>query len=112
MDIHNMLDPMDQAYFRGSREGRYNKTLEEVVAATDVSEFKARTLPLKLTLRRQPYLGGDTPLFADYIVFGALQWVRVTSKFDLFSGNEDVGAWFERCLDLHNGLGRSVPAAA
>jgi hypothetical protein len=45
-------------------------------------------------------------------VFGALQWVRVTSTYRFIEPGDPIEAWFERCLDLHDGLGRSVPAAA
>jgi glutathione S-transferase len=62
-------------------------------------------------LASQPFLGGDNALFADYIVFGALQWARVTSGVDLFGKNDAVRDWFERCLDLHGARGRSVTAA-
>lgn len=30
-------------------------------------------------LKVQPFIGGEGPLFADYIVFGALQWLRTTA---------------------------------
>jgi glutathione S-transferase len=63
-------------------------------------------------LTYQPFIGGDGPLFADYIVAGALQWVRVVSPFRFLEKGDPVAAWFERCLDLHDGLGRRVPAAA
>ncbi|TIP61822.1 MAG: glutathione S-transferase family protein, partial [Mesorhizobium sp.] len=48
----------------------------------------------------------------DYIVFGALQWARVASPYRLLDGSDVVAQWFERCLDLHGGLGRKVAAAA
>ena len=60
----------------------------------------------------QPFLGGDTPLFSDYIVFGGLQWARVASGVTLLAEDDPVNAWFERCLDLFEGVGRKVPAAA
>lgn len=62
-------------------------------------------------LKFQPFLGGDRPLFADYIVFGALQWARIVSPHRLLAAGDVVTDWFERCLDLHDGLGRSVTAA-
>jgi hypothetical protein len=32
--------------------------------------------PMRLTLRAQPYLGGEMPNYADDIVFGGFQWAR------------------------------------
>jgi glutathione S-transferase len=63
-------------------------------------------------LKRQPFLGGEGPLFADYILFGALQWARVASPFPVLSADDPVADWFGRCLDLHEGLARRMPAAA
>ena len=59
-------------------------------------------------LKFQPYLGGETPLFADYILFGALQWLRITTGSLAISKDHSVAEWFERCLDLHGAKGRAV----
>ncbi len=32
-------------------------------------------------LTYQPFIGGSTPLYPDYVVFGAFQWVRVMSPY-------------------------------
>lgn len=111
-DIHDVLEPEDQAYFRQSREARMGKTLEQIVEGREaaVAGFSAKLMPLRLTLKAQPWIGGSSPLFADYIVFGALQWARVISSAKLLEEDDPVFDWFERCLDLHDGLGRSVPA--
>ena len=63
-------------------------------------------------LTYQPSIGGDAPLFSDYSVAGAVQWVRVISPWRVLEDDDPVKAWFGRCLDLHGGLGRRVPAAA
>ncbi|PWW03322.1 glutathione S-transferase [Hoeflea marina] len=114
LEIHDRLAPADQAYFRSSRESRMGKTLEQVTEgrAAEIAGFAARMQPLRHMLKSQLWIGGSEPLFADYIVFGALQWVRVTSTAQLLDAADPVAQWFERCLDLHDGLGRSVPAAS
>ncbi|MCI9865945.1 glutathione S-transferase family protein [Rhizobium skierniewicense] len=113
LDIHDMLDEADRAYFRETRTKALGKTLEEVISDRDaeIAVFPEKLAPIRRMLASQPFLGGDTALFADYIVFGALQWVRVTSGVDLFGKNDAVRDWFERCLDLHGARGRSVTAA-
>ncbi|WP_026619215.1 glutathione S-transferase [Ensifer sp. WSM1721] len=113
MDIHDRLDPVDQAYFRTSREERFGKSLEAVAETgrADIETFSAKLEPLRHMLKFQPFLGGDRPLFPDYIVFGALQWARIVSPHRLLAEGDVVTDWFERCLDLHDGLGRSVTAA-
>lgn len=114
MDIHDRLSPDDQAHFRKTREARFGKRLEDVPLTRDERRpsFRAGLEPLRATLSFQPFLGGDGPLFADYIVAGAFQWVRVISDYEFLAADDPVRAWLDRCLDLHDGLGRSVPAAA
>lgn len=115
VDIHDCLAPKDQAYFRDSREKRNNgRSIESVAGERDErhAEFLKKLEPLRSMLTYQPFIGGQSPLFADYIVFGAFQWVRVTSPFAFLPEGDPVVAWVERCLDLHGGLARVVPAAA
>ena len=113
-DIHDCLAPADQAYFRATREQRLGRTLDEVEAnhAGELAAFQPRLEPVRHMLKFQPFLGGDRPLFADYILFGALQWSRVVSPKRLLAPDDPVQDWFGRCLDLHDGLGRRVEAAA
>lgn len=113
-DIHDLLAPADQAYFRQSREARLGKTLEAADAASgeELAAFPAKLEPMRHVLKFQPYLGGESPLFADYILFGALQWARVVSPKPILRDDDPVRGWFERCLDLHGGRGRSMKAAA
>lgn len=110
MDMHAMMSPEDQAYFRAAREKRFGKTLEEFYANRDVEleGLPGKLAPLRSVLATQPWMGGQSPLFADYILFGALQWGRVSTPTRLLAADDPVNAWFERCLDLHGGIGRSV----
>jgi glutathione S-transferase len=110
-DIPAHLKPVDAAYFRRSREARFGKPLEEIVAARDTSVggFRRALDPLRLTLRTQPFLGGEAPNYADYIVFGAFQWARVVSPFRLLADNDPVYAWREKLLDAFDGMARKSP---
>jgi glutathione S-transferase len=113
LDIHNLLAPADQTYFRQTREARLGKSLEDVVAdrQQQLQAFPQKLEPIRHMLKFQPFIGGDTPLFADYIIFGAFQWARITSKTLFLLAGDPVADWFERCLDLHGGVGRSVTSA-
>jgi glutathione S-transferase len=110
-DIPAHLKPVDAAYFRTSREARLGKPLEETVAGRDkaVEGFRRSLDPLRLTLKTQPYLGGEQPNYADYIVFGPFQWARVVSPFKLLKEDDPVYAWRERLLDAFDGMARKSP---
>ncbi|RWP13635.1 glutathione S-transferase family protein [Mesorhizobium sp.] len=114
MDLHAMQDAENAVYFRQSREQRLGKRLEEVKAAREagLGNFRASLEPLRSMLSYQPFIGGAAPLFSDYIVFGALQWARIASPYQLLDDGDVVAQWFARCLDLHGGLGRKIAAAA
>ncbi|MGA7998458.1 MAG: glutathione S-transferase family protein [Bradyrhizobium sp.] len=110
-DIPAHLKPVDAAYFRRSREARFGKPLEEVVAGRDkaVEGFRRALDPMRLTLKTQPFLGGEAPNYADYIVFGAFQWARVVSPFKLLAAEDPLHAWREKLLDAFDGLARKSP---
>jgi glutathione S-transferase len=110
-DIPAQLATVDAAYFRSSREARFGKPLEEVTAGRDksVAAFRKSLDPMRLTLKTQPYLGGATPNYADYIVFGGFQWARVVSPFKLLEPEDPVYAWREKLLDAFAGLARKSP---
>jgi glutathione S-transferase len=109
-DLLDVVAPQDTAYFRESRESRFGMTLETLQAKreTQVVEFRASLLPVRLVLGRQTWLGGAAPSYADYIVFGTLQWPRCASRFELLAADDPIAAWRERMLDLFDGLGRSA----
>jgi glutathione S-transferase len=113
LDIHAALDEGDKAYFRESREARLGKTFAEIAAGREAEEgaFSAKLEPMRHMLKFQPFIGGESPLFADYIVFGALQWLRVIAGLTMLAADDPVMSWFERCLDLHEGRGRTMTAA-
>lgn len=110
VDIHDMLAPADQAYFRKSREERLGRTFEEMAAGRDtaIAALPAALQPLRHMLGFQPFVGGATPLFGDYILFGALQWLRITTGSIHLPPDDPVSLWFDRCLGLYDGAARAV----
>ena len=112
-DIHDILADVDQAYFRKDREAKIKMTLEALHDGREakVEMLNKALLPLKLMLKTKPYIGGQAPLFADYVVFGALQWMRMTCTISVLPKEGDVADWFNRLLDMYDGMGRSAKAA-
>jgi glutathione S-transferase len=112
LDIYRHIGPADQAYFREDREKRFGMTLEDFVGdrAARLPQFRASLDPLRRTVERQNFVSGKAPSYADYIVFGAFQWARAISDFELVAADDPVRAWRGRMLDLHDGLARRTPA--
>ena len=112
LDIYRHIGPADQAYFRGDREKRFGATLEDVVKDREarLPAFRTSLDPLRRTVERQKFVTGEAPAYADYIVFGAFQWARAISDFELLAEGDPVRAWRGHMLDLFDGLARRAPA--
>jgi len=101
VDVFEHLHEKDRVYFRSSRERRLGMTLEAACADRDkkVFGFRQSLEPLRATLKMQSFLGGTTPNYADYIVFGGFMWSRSTSPFELLEKDDPVALWRDRLLD-------------
>jgi glutathione S-transferase len=112
LDIYAHIGPEDQAYFRKSREERFGTTLEEFVGDRNarLPAFRASLDPLRRTVERQNFVSGKAPAYADYVVFGAFQWARAVSDFEVLAADDPVRAWRGRMLDLFDGLAGHAPA--
>jgi glutathione S-transferase len=99
-DIHAHLHEKDKDYFRESREKRFGTTLEEFCCNQEQSlqDLKRILTPLRRTLQSQPYLGGDAPLYTDYVIMGAFMWARSVSQVALLEPSDPVALWRGRLL--------------
>lgn len=113
-DIPDLLGEAERAYFHESREKRFGMPLAQVTADREarLPEFRATLQPLRAVVMQQPYVAGDAPDYADYIMFGGFMWARVVSSFQVLAADDPLHAWMERMLDLFGGLARGVPARA
>jgi glutathione S-transferase len=111
LDIWRHIGPEDQAYFRRSREERFGTSLEKIVEdrAARLPAFRESLMPLRRTVERQKFLAGEAPAYADYVVFGAFQWARAISDFELLAADDPVAAWRGRLLDAFGGFARKSP---
>lgn len=110
-DLHERVDPGDDAYFRRQFEGYLKSTLEEARGRRPESESRlARQLePMQAALKRQPFVCGAAPAYGDYILFSVLQWARIASPQDIFNNSDPLYLWRERMLDLYDGFARKTP---
>lgn len=64
--------------------------------------------PARATLKRQAYLSGTSPGYADYALFSIYQWARIASPLDLLADDPVLRGWFDKLLDLNDGFARSA----
>jgi len=112
-DVHERVDPADEQYFRQQFEGFLKSTLEEArKRQPQALERLTRALePMQAALKRQPFICGSDPAYADYILFSVLQWARVMSPQAIFNNSDPLYSWRERILDLYDGFARNIPMA-
>ena len=109
-DILAVLPEDSVAYFRETREARLGMTLEKAAANREktVSGIHKILMPLQEVLNHTPFLGGEEPNYADYTVFGAFQWLRSVSNFEVLAPATPMFDWRENMLDLFDGLAREA----
>ena len=112
-DIHERIDPADRDYFRATMEKILRKTLEQSGAErAQALERLGRTVePMQAALKRQPFVSGDAPAYADYALFSVFQWARVMSPQPVLEEGAPLHAWRERMLGSFDGFARNVKIA-
>jgi len=77
-----------------------------------VVAFRKSLEIMRQTFKTQSFIGGATPNYADYIVFGGFQWARAVSPFKLLEEGDPIYTWREKLLDAFDGLARKSPGFA
>jgi glutathione S-transferase len=105
------LDPGDRAYFRKSREAEFGMSLEEACSSPGkwLELFEGACAPLEKTLGEQAFLGGESPLYSDYVVFSVFQWARLGCPTEVVRSGSALWRWRERMLSLFNGVADAFP---
>ncbi|MDE8349099.1 MAG: glutathione S-transferase family protein [Acidocella sp.] len=100
-NIHAIIAPKDQEYFRRTREAFYGETLEVMTGKHEqyLPAFQAALVPIRNTLKAQQFLAGSGPTYADHIVFGALQWAKLTSTVPLLEADDPIALWMHALLE-------------
>ena len=110
-DVHERVDPADDMYFRQQFEGFLKCTLEESRARKPqaIERLNRALEPMQAALKRQSFVCGTAPAYADYILFSVFQWMRVMSPQDIFNTSDPLYGWRSRMLDLYDAYARNVP---
>lgn len=113
-DVYNTaIEKVDQPYFRASREARFGIALEEFCDTSQarIDAFRTALEPARLSLEEAPYLAGQEPLYADYILFGTLKFIDLCSPLVLIAKDDLICDWYGRMLCLFDGLAAGTGAA-
>jgi glutathione S-transferase len=100
--------PHDHDYVTSSRERMFGNRIEDIIIGR---EDRLPLVPPKLELLRQtlsmsPWLGGDTPNYADYRALAVFLFCASVADTPPLTEDDPLRDWIERGFDLHGGLGR------
>lgn len=111
-DNFDVVLPEDLPYYTESRFRWLGKNREELYAERSEDSFiewRQKLEPVREGLKNSSFLGGERPLYCDYIVFSMFMWARAVSPWPLLEADDVLYNWRERMLDLHDGLARKSP---
>lgn len=105
-----------KTYFRESREQRFGMTLEQVQESAKAQDAQKSLAALEAHLKTMPYLDGQQPGAADFVVAGHLifSWIY---GFQYWTDESAVGRWFTLVVDAYTRVAGPIkrqihPAAA
>ncbi len=105
-DIHSHLQEKDKTYFRKTRESFFGKKLEDVQQEnydTAKESFLSKLSVLEKYLTKTEFIGGASPIYPDFIVFGSLQWLFTTSHtFKTNNLSSNCKNWFLKISQIYN----------
>jgi len=97
-DVHDNIHPADQAEYRDRQETRYGQSLEELqlTGGDGLPDFQVSLYPARQAIKEHPYLGGDSPTFADITLHSVFRWSRVGSEIELLRSDDRLRSWIQR----------------
>ncbi|WP_417420098.1 glutathione S-transferase N-terminal domain-containing protein [Halomonas sp.] len=105
LDLLDAIHPDDRDYFRKTREARFGMPLAEVHNPEQGRQQLTQALaPVRDQLRSSPFIDGEAPSGADYLLFGSMMWAHTVSLESLAEPNDPVDEWFKRMLTVHGGV--------
>lgn len=109
-DVPKHQTAEDAETFRRSRAEKLGFELDSLIPKREqnIAKFRSGVKSLEATLKGQPYLCGDAPGFADYILFSIQQWVRLVSDVQTLTENSPIRDHTERVGELFDGLGNTA----
>lgn len=109
-DAIQIQDPADQTYFRELVERFTGQSPEALKAVQDKAfeRLSGALDPARATLKRQAFMGGVAPCYADYALFSVFQWARIVSPVQALPSADPLLGWIESLRDLHQGYARNT----
>jgi glutathione S-transferase len=109
--ISQLLDEEDRAYFLKTREAALGNKLSDINADPDTGKanLEKALIPFNNMLKNTQFIGGNTPTYADYCLFGVLKWADVVSPYRPINDSSALGEWFVRLENMYDAHAANAP---
>ncbi len=102
------MDECDREHFRTTRRELLGVDIDQVHGTVEdcAPALRDSLHTLEETLAAHDFLGGASPMYADYIVFSHFVWFDHVSSVELLDAKSALHRWRGRLMDAHGGLAR------
>ena len=108
-DYRDLSLEVDRDYVTTSREFLLGgRKLEDVQSGREdrLPQVPPALEPFRERLRETPWLGGDSPNYADYCALSVFLWTAAVATTPPLPADDPLRDWLDRGFDLYGGLGR------
>lgn len=100
--------PHDIPYIVDSRRRMWGAPMEDLIVGREdkLAQVSPELELLRGVLRETPWLGGETPNYADYRALAVFLWCASIADTPPLAEDDPLRDWIDRGFDLYGGLGR------
>lgn len=100
--------PEDIPYIVDSRRRMWGAPMEELIVGREdkLAQVSPELELLRGVLRESPWLGGESPNYADYRALAVFLWCASVADTPPLAADDPLRDWVDRGFDLYGGLGR------
>src|SRR5690606_6297905 len=100
--------PQDHEYVTDSRERMFGRKIEDIIVGREdrLPQVPPKLEILRTALRETPWLGGQSPNYADYRALAVFLFCASVADTPPLTEDDPLRDWIDRGFDLYGGLGR------
>jgi glutathione S-transferase len=100
--------PQDHEYVTTTRENMFGRKMEDIIVGREdrLPKVPPALELLRTTLRQSPWLGGQSPNYADYRALSVFLFCASVADTPPLTEDDPLRDWLDRGFDLYGGLGR------
>ncbi len=104
--IYEILEQGDKDLFEDFLKQKYDLRWDLLGHQRDeqILKFRKALHPFRLTMLDRPFLSGELPAYADFILYGPIKWGEEIYQGDLLESDDLISLWKSRMDELFSHL--------